>query len=222
MGVIGLWHKADKDPIAATKIGYAYSEQLNDYNKALEWYKYSNSMKPLPENSNYACYALQQLKQYNEAIQWCQDAIKLGSDEALFRLGKVLELKKEFTKAIDFYKQAYEKNKKDTMALNNIGSCYYELKQYNEAEKYYKQAIQEGNLTTYQNIATFYHEGLQDDIKASAYAIAVINTKYTKSSVLRLLQDEWEIPNDIIKKGYELQLNSKEFPVKFDGDLDLE
>ncbi|MCP4970347.1 MAG: sel1 repeat family protein, partial [Arcobacter sp.] len=59
MGLIGLWYKAKKDPIPATQIGYAYSEELKDYDKAIQWYKYSNSMKPMGENSNYMCYAYQ-------------------------------------------------------------------------------------------------------------------------------------------------------------------
>ena len=40
------WNDAKTDPSAATKIGYAYSEELKDYDKAIKWYKYSNSMKP--------------------------------------------------------------------------------------------------------------------------------------------------------------------------------
>ena len=107
------------------------------------------------------------------------------------------------------------------MAISNIGASYFELKDYKNAEKWYKKAIKEGNLQTYQNIATFYHKALQDNIKASAYAIAVINTKYTKTSVLKLLQKTWKIPKETIKKGYELQLNSSEFPIKFKGDLNL-
>ncbi|QKF81475.1 tetratricopeptide repeat protein [Halarcobacter ebronensis] len=214
------WHHAKKDPIAATNIGYAYSEKLNDYEKAIEWYKYSNSMKPLPETSNYACYAYQQLKQYKEAIKWCEDAINMGSKDALFRLGKVYELNKDYNKSLTYYKKSFE-DTSDLMALSNLGSVYYDNKDYENAEIYFKKAIEKGNLESYQNIASFYHNGLKDDIKASAYAIAVINTKYTKSSVLRLLKDDWNISNETIKKGYELQLNSDDFPIKFKGDLGL-
>ncbi|MCP4970640.1 MAG: sel1 repeat family protein, partial [Arcobacter sp.] len=64
MGLIGFAHDAKKDPIPATKIGYAYSEELKDYDKAIQWYKYSNSMKPMGENSNYMCYAYQMKKEY--------------------------------------------------------------------------------------------------------------------------------------------------------------
>ncbi|RXJ67334.1 hypothetical protein CRV08_10425 [Halarcobacter ebronensis] len=212
---------AKKDPIPAMKIGYAYSEKLHDYEKALEWYKYADSMIPLGENSYFACYALQQLKKYDEAISWCQKAIDLKWDEALFRMGKILELKNEFNKAIDYYKQSFEKNK-DKVAANNLGLIYsLELGQYIEAEQWFKKSIHEGYELAYKNFAIFYHKRLSNDIKASAYAIAVIDTKYTKSSVLKLLQNDWKIPNETIKKGYELQLTSDEFPIKYKGDLGL-
>jgi hypothetical protein len=220
MGLSSIYLKSNKDPNAATKIGYAYSEELQDYKKAIEWYKYSNSIKPLPETSNYACYAYQQLKEYNEAIKWCKNAIELGSSDAFFRLGKVYELNKDYDKALTYYKKSFE-NTNDLIALSNLGSVYYDMKDYKNSEIYFKKAIEKGNLESYQNIASFYHNGLKDNIKASAYAIAVIDTKYSKSSVLRLLKDDWQIPNDIIQKGYELQLTSDEFPIKYKGNLGL-
>ncbi|WP_072680012.1 tetratricopeptide repeat protein [Arcobacter sp. LA11] len=219
MGLIGLAHDGKKDPIPATQIGYTYSEELKDYDKAIEWYKYSNSMKPMAENSNYMCYAYQMKKEYEEALKWCKNAIELGSDEALIGLGSAYDEVNEHARAIDYYKKAYEKKLPE--ASNNLGYSYSKIKDYKKAEVWYKKAIKEGNLESYQNIATFYHEGLNDNIKASAYAIAVIDTKYSKSSVLRVLKEEMKIPNETIKKGYELQLNSDEFPIKYKGDLGL-
>ncbi|RXI28699.1 hypothetical protein, partial [Arcobacter defluvii] len=45
---------AKSDPIPATQIGYAYANKLQDYEKALQWFEYSNSMKPTADNSAYA------------------------------------------------------------------------------------------------------------------------------------------------------------------------
>jgi tetratricopeptide (TPR) repeat protein len=219
LGKIGMLYDSENNPIIATKIGYAYSEELKDYKKAIQWYKYSNSMKPMPENSNYACYAYQQLKQYEEAITWCTNAVELGSDEALIGLGSAYNESKQYKKAILSYKKAYEKKQKD--ASHNIGFTYSNMKDYKNAELWYLKAIEEGNLSAYQATSTFFHDNLTDNIKACAYAIALINTKYTKSSVLRLLQKTWKIPNETIKKGYEYQLNSKEIPIKYKGNLGL-
>ena len=76
-------------------------------------------------------------------------------------------------------------------------------------------------MSALKNIGLLYHNILKDDIKASAYYIALINIRYSKKLVLKLLQKEWKIPNETIKKGYELQLNSDEFPIKFKGELGL-
>jgi uncharacterized protein len=217
MGLSSIYLKSNKDPISATKIGYAYSEELKDYEKALEWYKYSDSMKSLPENSNYACYAFQQLKKYDEAIFWCQKAVELGSNEALFQLATTYYEKNDFENSLLWFKKAFEKGNKNT--LNNIGLIYSKLKNYNESEKWYKKAITNNNYDAYTNISNLYYDYLKDNVKASAYAIALIDTKYSKSSVLNVLKNEMNISDDIINKGYELQLNSPDFPIKYKGEL---
>ncbi|QKF78025.1 tetratricopeptide repeat protein [Arcobacter defluvii] len=213
------WHDAKNDPIPAMKIGYAYSEKLHDYEKALEWYKYADSMIPLGENSYFACYALQQLKKYDEAISWCQKAIDLKWNEALYQLGTVYYKKNDFDNALKWFTKAYEKGEK--IAVTSIGLSNTKLGNILEAEKWYKKGVEESNVDSYHNIGRFYFHTMKDNLKASAYSIALIDTKYTKKSVLRVLQDEWKIPNDIIQKGYELQLSSDEFPIKFKGDLGL-
>ena len=214
---LSLYLNAKHDPIPATKIGYAYSEELKDYEKALEWYVYSDPLKSLPDNSNYACYALQELKKYDEAIPWCEKAIELGSSEAVIGLGYSYSNLGDYKEALKWYSLALEKNHPD--ALLNIGTTYFNLKDYKNSEISYKKAIENNDYQAYQSIAKLYHEALNDDIKASAYAIALINVKYTKKSVLNLLQKDWKIPNNIIKQGYELQLNSPDFPIKYEGEL---
>jgi hypothetical protein len=214
-----LFQNAKKDPKAATKIGYAYSEELKDYKKAIEWYKYSNSIKPLPETSNYACYAYQQLKEYNEAINWCKNAIELGSKKALFQLATTYYQLKDYENSLNYFLKASENGNINSYV--NIALIYSKQKNFDESEKWYKKAIKNNDLGAYQDFSIFYHDDLKNNIKASAYAIAVIDTKYSKSSVLRLLKDDWQIPNDIIQKGYELQLTSDEFPIKYKGDLGL-
>ena len=217
MGLSASYLKSKADPISATKIGFAYSEELKDYEKALEWYKYSDSMKSLSDNSNYACYALQELKKYDEAIPWCEKAIELGSSEALFQLGSTYFSKNDFENSLIWFKKAHENGNKN--ASNNIGLIYVEFRNYEEAENWYKIAVNNKNFDAYVNLSNLYYDFLNDNVKASAYAIALINTKYKKQSVLKVLQKEMKIPNNIIKQGYELQLNSKEFPIKYEGEL---
>ncbi|QKF81473.1 tetratricopeptide repeat protein [Halarcobacter ebronensis] len=216
-----LWHTSKHDPIPATQIGYAYANKLQDYQKALEWFEYSNSMKPTADNSAYACYVLQEMKQYDKAIKWCNDSIIQESNkEALFMLGTIYEDTQKYDKAIEYYKLSA--NKGYVNAMNNLGFIYNEkLKDFKQAEQWYLKAVKQRNYTAFNNIALFYHEDLRDDIKASAYAIALIGNKFSYRSVINLLKKDWQIPNETIKKGYELQLTSDEFPIKYKGDLGL-
>ena len=166
------------------------------------------------------CYAYQMKKEYEEAIKWCKNAIELGSDEALFQVGKIYEDLENYTESIKWYEQSASKN--NISAMNNLGFIYNEkVIDLKKSESWYKKAIKKKNKIAFHNIAHLYHLDLKDDIKASAYAIALIGNKYTERSVLKLLR-EWNISNETIKKGYELQLNSPEFPVKFKGELNLE
>ena len=130
---LSTWFDADHNPASATKIGFAYSQELKDYEKAIEWYKYSNSMKPSGANSNYACYAYQQLKLFDEAISWCKHAVELGEEKALIGLGSAYDSLKNYDEAIAIYKKAYDKKLPE--ASNNLGTSYSFKGDFKEAEK---------------------------------------------------------------------------------------
>ncbi|AXX91699.1 hypothetical protein CPU12_10835 [Malaciobacter molluscorum LMG 25693] len=212
---------AKTDPSAATKIGYSYSEELKDYDKAIKWYKYSNSMKPTGVNSNYMCYAYQMKKDYDEAIKWCKNAIDLGNKEVYANLGDMYFNMKKYEDSIIIYKEGYKKTN-NTDLLTNIAYIYdEEKKDYKETEKWYIKASKEGNLKAYQGLSYLYFSKLNKKIKSSAYAIALIENKYSKSSVIKILKER-NFTKDVIQKGYDLQLNSDEFPIKYKGKLDLD
>ncbi|WP_164968569.1 tetratricopeptide repeat protein, partial [Arcobacter defluvii] len=165
-------------------------------------------------NSAYACYVLQEMKQYDKAIKWCNDSIIQESNkEALFMLGTVYYDVEQYNKAIEYYKLSA--NKGFTDALTNIGYIYEEkLKDYKEAEQWYLKAVKEKSYKGFHGLSYLYYSKLNNNVKSSAYAIALIGTKYSQRSVLKILQKERKIPNETIKKGYELQLTSDEFPIK--------
>ena len=62
---------------------------------------------------------------------------------------------------------------------------------------------------------------MKNDLYASVYYIALIGTGYTKDEIITFLKKEWEIPNETIKKGYELQLKMEGLPKRYTGDLNL-
>ena len=191
----GLWfQQANDSEIAAYNIGNTYRKQIKDYKKAIQWYLYSHSIKINNKN--------------------------LGN------LGITYQDIKDYTNAIKYLKIAYMNNDKES--ANGIGLIYKNnLKDYPNAEIWYKKAIKRNSLSATKNLGLLYHKYLKDNIKASAYFISLIgksndNINYTKKLTLKFLQKTWKIPNKTIKKGYDLQKNSKEFPIKYTGDLGLE
>ncbi len=192
-------HDAKHNPIPATQIGYAYANKLQDYQKALEWFEYSNSMKPTADNSAYACSALQQLKDYDKATKWCDNAISLGSTKVFIILASIYNEKQDYQTTEKWLLKAFDSKDKD--APISLGYLYANnLKDYVKAEHYYKEAVKIKDLEAFHNLSRLYHHKLKDDIKASAYAIALIGNKYSYRSVINLLKKDWKIPNEIIKK----------------------
>ncbi|MCP4970654.1 MAG: sel1 repeat family protein, partial [Arcobacter sp.] len=201
-GYTSNWQDAKKDPIPATQIGYAYSEELKDYDKAIQWYKYSNSMKPMAQTSNYMCYAYQMKKEYEEAIKWCKNAIELGSDEALMNLATLYMDLEKYKEAIKLYENP--RLKEDKVAITNLAYLYEEeFQDYKKAEELYLKATKKRHYNAYQGLSYLYYSELKDNLKSSAYAIALIGNKYSKNSVLKILQETRKIPNKTIKKAYE-------------------
>ena len=163
----------------------------------------------------------QDLKDNKKAIEWYlySDSIKTINQNLVNMASSYKDLK-NYDMAIKYYTQAYLAG--DKKAAEGLALLYeINLNDYKKAENWYKKAIERDSISAIKNIGLLYHDILKDDIKTSAYYIALIDIRYTKELVLKLLQEEWKIPNETIKKGYELQLTSDEFPIKYKGKLDL-
>ena len=186
----GKWFQlADDDERAAFNIGNTYSDKIKDYEKAIEWYLYSDSIKTDASN--------------------------------LFNLALNYDENKNYNSAIKYYKKAFLLGK--TKSAHNLGLLYEEvLKDNQNAVKWYKKAIERENTIALKNIGLLYHNDLKNDLYASVYYIALIGTGYTKDEIITFLKKEWKIPNETIKKGYELQLKMEGLPKRYTGDLNLE
>lgn len=160
------------------------------------------------------------LKNYKKAIEWYlySDSIKINSDN-LLNLANTYEDLKQYEDAIKYMKKSFQLGKNE--AAYNLGLIYSKkLNDYKNAEIWFKKAIERKSLSAIKNIGLLYHESIKNDLKASAYYITLIDKRYSKEEVLNLLKNKWKIPNDIIQKGYELQLNSPDFPIKYKGGLE--
>ncbi|WP_419767542.1 hypothetical protein [Arcobacter sp.] len=127
----------------------------------------------------------------------------------------------DYKNSIKYYTQAYLAG--DKKAAEGLALLYeINLNDYKKAENWYKKAIKRKSLSAIKNIGLLYHENLNDDVKASAYYIALIDEKYSKDEVLNLLRNKWNLSNETIKKGYELQLTMPGLPRRYKGELNLD
>lgn len=148
------------------------------------------------------------------------------NDEELKRLKELLYSEDEeidirlfdYPNAITWYDNV--KNNSDYS--NKLGELYQkEILDYDEAIKWYKIAIKKNNLNAIENLSNLYFDGLNNQVKGTAYALSLIGTKYTKLSVLDFLRTKWNISDQTIIEGYSLQLKMKSLSRRYKGDLDL-
>ncbi|QKF73947.1 Sel1 domain-containing protein [Aliarcobacter faecis] len=217
MGINNLWYQAVQHgkPEAATQIAMAYYEKLKDYEKAIEWLEYSNSIKPTGKNSDQACTVYSAKGDFKEAIKWCKQAVDLGYEESITGLGTVYASNKDYDNALIWLIKGDELNQ--PKASTNLGFVYSRLGDLKKAEEYYLKAIKNypKDIVNVSNIIHFYHKFLKDNVRASAWAIAGINNIFLANSVADLLIVDFQIPLEDIQKGHQLQLTSDEFPYNY-------
>jgi len=187
--------------------------RLKAYPEAVEWYENSDMDKV----SVYNLGVLYQNKiiDYKQAIIWYKKALDMGYRKASFGLGNSYRNLKDYQNAIKWYLKD-----DSTDSLFNIGFLYNnELKDYQNAIKYYKLAIERESLQAIKAIAWLYYEDLKDDIKASAYMLTLIKYGETKDVIFSFLKEKWNLSDETIKKGYELQLTMPGLPRRYKGGI---
>lgn len=200
------WIKRDVD-------NYIRQEKYDD---ALHLIKRSNAIRPSGKNSDQACTVYSAKGDFKEAIKWCKQAVDLGYEESITGLGTVYASNKDYDNALIWLIKGDELNQ--PKASTNLGFVYSRLGDLKKAEEYYLKAIKNypKDIVNVSNIIHFYHKFLKDNVKASAWAIAGINNIFLADSIADLLIYDWRIPVEDIKKGYDLQLTSDEFPYNYD------
>jgi uncharacterized protein len=164
------------------------------------------------------------LKDYKKAIKWYIYANSINTNaDNLFGLALAYDDMKDYDNAIKYYKESFNlKYKEET--INNLSLLYKQnLKDYKNAEFWYKKGIERESIYSIKGMANLYHDNLKDDVKASAYLLNLISYKeFEKEETLKYLKTKWNLSNETIKKGYELQLKMEGLPRKYTGDLNLD
>ncbi|WP_075482951.1 tetratricopeptide repeat-containing sulfotransferase family protein [Candidatus Pelagibacter communis] len=83
---------------------------------------------------------------FSEVIKGCNKIIKKRKHQLFFNLLSVAYQKNgEIEKSIDVMREALVLNPNHPNFLNNIGTCFYMLHKYSEAEKYFKKGLEIDN-----------------------------------------------------------------------------
>lgn len=104
------------------------------------------------------------------------------SPEEHINLGVAYERKGEFKEAIKEYEAAAKKN---PLAYLYLGNVYFEMKDYERAEEYYKKAIEEDpkNADAYNNLAWLYHTTGKNLEEAERLALKAIELNPSGSAL---------------------------------------
>lgn len=104
------------------------------------------------------------------------------SPEEHINLGVTYEKKGEYEAAIKEYKAASRKN---PLAYLYIGNVYFEMKDYEKAEGYYKMAIEEDpqNSDAYNNLAWLYYITGKNLEEAERFALKAIELNPSRSAL---------------------------------------
>ena len=99
-------------------------------------------------------------KMYDEAIDFYQQALKMGSRDPLLwnRLGVAWQFQGNMRQAQRAYKRAYQLDRKSARALNNLGTTFYMVGRHQKSLKYYRRALQldPDNASFHLNLGTAY------------------------------------------------------------------
>jgi superkiller protein 3 len=136
--------------------------QENGFNElAIEYYQQAIALDPAHVGAyNNMGVAYYDLKNYREAIRYCQKAIDIDPNpEAYNNLGIAYEGLKNYREAIRYYQKAIDLDKNDAAAYGNMGKAYNYLNNYHEAIRHLQKAIalDPNHADTYNNLGYAYN-----------------------------------------------------------------
>lgn len=120
----------------------------------------------------------------------------LGGDYILLEANKFYS-NKEYTKAIDLYKQCIDNDEQKEQAYYNMGTCYIKIKEYNKAIKAFKSVlrISDQYSNAYYNLG-FAYSMIDDYKKAYRYfniAWSLNNEDQECEKAIKLLESKLNI-----------------------------
>jgi Tfp pilus assembly protein PilF len=134
-----------KQAVATRNLGEAYLMEQN-YTLALKEFFKAESLNPDdPYLQNDIGLAFYYKEKYDEAILHYKKALDLKSDyaPAMNNLGNAYMAQQRWDSAAEYYEKALDSVLYATpqLPLSSLGAIYYEKKDYQRSEKYYREAL---------------------------------------------------------------------------------
>jgi tetratricopeptide (TPR) repeat protein len=129
------------------QLGQAYFKN-KQVKEATESFDYAIQLEPTNQLNlnNFAFYLAMEKMQLDKAEKMITDVLVLSPNDSHFldTYGWVLFQKGEYTKALTQFQLATSKSPNEPLILEHLGDCHAKLGNINEAEKYWKLALEKG------------------------------------------------------------------------------
>ncbi|WP_414619939.1 tetratricopeptide repeat protein [Calothrix sp. CCY 0018] len=195
--------------------------KLNQPDKALVAINKAIQIKPQnPNLYNEKSEVLQRLKQYAQAKEAIDNAIKISPRAAFYSNRGVFHSNQENWKsALADYNKAIQINPNYFDAYFNRALVYSLQKQYELALADFKKAIQinPGNANAYYYRGIFYQAQNKDELALTDYSKVIeinpdyANAYYNKGLIYHQLQNKFDLAIDSYNKAIQLQPNNHEY-----------
>lgn len=137
-------------------------------------------------------------KDYKKTFKYDKKAAELGYYKGCFSYGFCfydgIGTEKDYSKAAEWFKKAVDLGYDKAHAYNYIGNSYYRLKNHQEANRYYKLALEAGNAWGGWNLATNYFDGdgvRKDEAEAARlFARAVVCERNSDYVCRKIVNDD--------------------------------
>ncbi len=158
------------DVNAMFELGYLYDNELEDFDKAVTYYKMAVKMGYVDAMNNLGVLYGKELKDFKKAVTYFQMAVNKNNVTAMLNLGYLYKNKlKDLDKAVAYYQMAIDKEE-NTRAMTKLGLLYTnELKNFDKAITCYQMAVDKGDVDAMFNLGYLYHNKLKEFNKAVTY-----------------------------------------------------
>jgi tetratricopeptide (TPR) repeat protein len=144
-----------KNPDILYNLGMCFTD-LGEPDKAITILKKSTEYNPKHANSYVALgYAYSRIDDNKNAQNYFLHALELDPNNsyALRNLGGIFGKNGDIEKSLFYLKKAYKLNPTDVNTIYGLGYCYQQIKEYGEADQYYRKVIETDALPKLKELA---------------------------------------------------------------------